>query len=159
MWYKKDRSHPNVHNEHQPLDLRQVVVQAQRLARTQENICSRQPAGETAGGNYYYRDAVSSVSRVDYERRKQKIGNNGCNVMGLRWRSNDMRWKSSHVQTIKNQLFETLLTSNRDLMTSLNRPQNEPDWAASTCFISERCLFWHSGLYRAFKHKRYWGGW
>ena len=63
--------------------------------------------------------------------------------MGLRWKSNDIRWKSSHVQTIKNprQLFVTLLTSNRDLMTSLNRPQNEPDWAASACFISERCLF------------------
>lgn len=41
---------PNVHNEHQPLDLRQVVVvgQAQRLARTQGNICSGQREGETA---------------------------------------------------------------------------------------------------------------
>ena len=38
-------------------------------------------------------------------------------------------------------MFVTLLTSNRDLMTSLTQPQNEPDWAAGTCFISERCIF------------------
>ena len=151
MWYKRNRSHPNVHNEHQPLDLRQVVVvgQAQRLARTQGNICSGQREGETARENYF-REPVCSVGKVDSnlkERRKlflwYKIGNNGSNGMGTRCRSNNITWKSSNVQTIKNprQLFETLLTSNRDLMTSLTQPQNEPDWAAGTCFISERCLF------------------
>ena len=63
---KEARSHPNVHNEHQPLDQRQVVVvgQAQRLARTQGNIWSRQREGETARENYF-RDAVFSVGGVN----------------------------------------------------------------------------------------------
>ena len=71
---KEARSHPNVHNEHQRLDQRQVVVvgQARRLARTQENIWSRQREGETARENYF-REPVCSVGKVDSnlkERRK-----------------------------------------------------------------------------------------